>query len=1026
MAEDTARENPVTRLEGSGRIARSEFIPERRPQPLSRVTERAAGQLAAIATSPTEQQIAQVAVHFNATRPEGHPLLSEEETKEGARNAFTNFQELSRQAAVAQEKASALWREALRAGRADTPAKKAEYEQAARERDSLLGQRRDAVREFRASGLQIEPDQQGKITLSERVFQQGPRTMGFEGARAVTAGGRAARGIAENTREGGKRAGRAVRTGVEATARGARTTARRGVEVSRAATGDVASGVRTSAEAAARAVRSGVETTRTTASTITERTGVAIAAGRERVAEAWRDRVRQGRELVQRVVVAAETGINTARAEVSGRWNSVVESTARVIGSTRGAAGTQVGQVRSGLGGLVGEIGRRITGVRESVSNVATQHIEASRAWAGTIGGEVLEKTTNLTRGVGEAIARAREGAAGRRDAFVGAMRSAGEGVANITNEVVTGVREVLTAQAARVALVEERIRRRVGEELSFGLEKAKLLAAPFLESVRRDRETIRDYSGVTVDKLGLLVEGASDFANPMLERVMDNARDARDRALGLGQKQIEGARILGRRLASTGREAVTPLWDALCERWESMRLRSNDARGRLNAFLNERLEGTGNRFRRLKESVDARAVRAGVLVAGAWAEAGRVVSKGGLLRDEAARRFVENAAQAREFLESQRENIARSMEAMRGYIRLDALRRWAESGMSNVDIRRRDLVMRGMFGAQIAAAKAGEAAFRGASLAVAGVAETSKVVREHPKTAVVLMAAAGGAYVLLNAAHPDFGTYVQSLMQGLGGLFEGASSVSNPDVLQPVAGIDAGVTGRIDTSLLPGSEAVQAGASIGAEALPNAAPFSPTEAASQIPNIPGANEVAAGAAPVTGAESAPSNVVTEAQPTTPFAAPTEAGPATTALPTTTEGGTGTTTSAEAPLGAERNVESPVQLPRTGEALVNPDLVQRGEMVYPQAERIASGLPGGATVENVNRVMAEIFSRFQGDFEASARAIVNNPTAYSTQIVSDAQTQLDAIAALRQNPQAVQQYSILSNAMHFWSPNPVV
>lgn len=552
----------------------------------------------------------------------------------------------------------------------------------------------------------------------------------------------------------------------------------------------IAGGVRAGTEAAVRGVRSG-----------TEAVQGGVRAIDTSVSEAARERGEQidqmfeaGRARLRTAVEGARNNVRSALSHGREGWNKVTSG----VGAAIATADKGPGLLSRGLDALGAKLGK------------GAERVGQTRAWTAT-----------------EAWVNSRTTAAGARvDAFLGGMKELGQGIgqgiSKDTSEGSRALNNFLREQERRAMEVD--VAGRVGKELRSAYEAGKAHLTPAWEAIQAERPVVRRNASIMADQLGLVLEEVHEFAAPVIDPILDRGRDVRDAALGLSRRTISGMRAFGRMVG--GKIETNPVLNALTERWESMRSRSNEARTRLNVFLNaNRGNVSGAVFNMLRESARAHTSRDSFL-----GELGRGIGT--------------DLATAREVLKRGAERAAFGVEVTRRFIEVSAVGRWIESGMKGPDVARRLKVLRAA--GAVSAAYAEKAGL----LAAATVVEVAANPNAR-KVVGVGLGVASLAAMAINAPHVIDG--LNSFLQA-GGIpnfdlasafpniqFGGGEAIPGAEAAAPVPGTEAIIGGSPPT----GVESVgslgptgPAGPFVGgAEAgVPNVAPVAGPEVAAPVP----------------------------------------------------------------------------------------------------------------------------------------------------------------------------------------------
>lgn len=414
-----------------------------------------------------------------------------------------------------------------------------------------------------------------------------------------------------------------------------------------------------------------------------------------------------------------------------------------------------------------GKFTQMLRGARERVTSEVRGIWEAGSVWVNQRRQEIAANIGKLNQDVDQMMVNARASAATRLEEFNKSMKSVGEDAKGKWDNVSKSVSTFVSEQTTRVADVGTRVVNRVREEINISLEKARIFVAPAWESIQRDREMVREQRSVMMEKMGIMVEGVSDIAGPIIDRILDEGRDVRDNAVGLGAKGIEGLRAVGRGIGGTITETASPAWNFVTERFESLGLRANESRKRLNTFLQAHLGGVGNRFKSLSESTQARAKRSALFVAGVTREGGKILYNGVEVSKEMAHWFVQSGTAAKEFLLLGKEKIGDGIDMLQRYWKIYAAGKWKEANLSDLDIKRRMKLLRGAGAASLA--RVGHGAGRAASLGLAAGLETASVLKDNPKAVALGLSGVGvAALAFALATNPELHSALQSFLSDI------------------------------------------------------------------------------------------------------------------------------------------------------------------------------------------------------------------------------------------------------------------
>ncbi len=786
---------PVPAPRTAPKVERPAFKLKHNPERLSNNADRRNEQIGMIATRPTDKQEKQVAQRFQ----EEDPGMSPAEAQDLARGRLTNFAELrAERAAVARAEREARSAALERGISKDEFRARVRALRDVREWRKMIDEDlKEAGEKFRDIDLQVEPEQQAE-GIRDKIGDLF-HLLGWQMAA------------------GGAKVGR-------------------GAEAGRAAVGAAAGELRDRAGAAAGAVRGGAEATwgvatgvpgrvaeagRNVAGAVggyAERVGGAAAAG---IDNALAGAGRVGERVAQRgreVFAAGRDGIFGLLRGAGVRIRGVAEAGRERFSQLTAAVGAQAENVRAAAGGVLEAARQAGAGVAERVGGAIGPRLEVATAFVNRMREGITTRAGELSKGANELLQNARAGAAARIEGFVNACQTAGTEAGTGIGETGRAIQAFAREQATNLDNLQRQIRQRVQDEVQVARARIAIRLEPFWDRVNQEREGMRDQRAMMGERLGILVEWASDLASPVIDRIVDGGRDARDAALGLTRSQVEAMRVFGRGVGTWARERTDPVWQSLVERWESMRLRANDARERLNGFLGAALGPVGARFRQLQEGAAGRAARTGELLREAQVVGGRVLQRGREVPGDVAEWFAARGATARELLGRNLERAGQGLELLQRYWRVYALDRLRELGADATTTRRFDILSRGVGGASLgrlreglgrAGTAVGEAAF---TAAARGTALTMEVLSD-PKARVALPAIALLLWLAVNQEARD------NLMTALGNLGQGAAAGLGPD-----AGIAApqAPTGLEGIQGPDASNVAPLGSGLGSEAAPN------------------------------------------------------------------------------------------------------------------------------------------------------------------------------------------------------------
>ena len=268
---------------------RPDLTPDRKPQALSiRMLERVK-QISAIAESPTDGQILQVARRL---LPEGvQPAVAKAE----ARRTFENFHTLLDEQSQAEQAVKLARGEALRASRADFAAKKEALHAAIGQRDQARQTVRTSADWFKDTGIQVDPSQR-PLTGGEVSSKQAAE-FGYEAAKKVS------------------EAQAAARAGVEK----GRQTWIRGVEAGRNSLSNVVEGTRSAFDLAWNAAKNATQAASTLEAAAQSRGRATLSAVGQRVRGIWQGGREVAENTAQKVTEVWEAGTVWAQTNIAGR-----------------------------------------------------------------------------------------------------------------------------------------------------------------------------------------------------------------------------------------------------------------------------------------------------------------------------------------------------------------------------------------------------------------------------------------------------------------------------------------------------------------------------------------------------------------------------------------------------------------------------------------------------------------------------------------------------------------------------------
>lgn len=628
-------------------------------------------------------------------------------------------------------------------------------------------------------------------------------------------------------------------------------------------------------------------------------------------------------------------------------------------------SGAEAGRVQA-AGGL-SKITEAFRGARERISQKVSGAWEAASVWVGQRREDVAGRVGRIEQGLSERISSARAQASQRIESFYSGMKAVGEGAKSRWDQVSESVRSFATEQAARIDNLRKAASDRIMGEISVAMEKGRIFLEPAWESIQRDREVIKENRNTMQEKLGIIVEGVSDLASPVVDRILDSGRDVRDSALGFMGRHTQGLRVFGRNALDSVGES--PAWNFMKERWESLRLRSNEARGRLNQFLNGVLgENLGSRFKMLPEAAAARAKRLAAILPNVKIENGFIIYNGKQVSKEVSEWFIQNGTVAKEFLNRNKERVSHGLDLLQRYWEIYAVSKWREAKLPNLDVQRRMKLLRGIGAASLdRAARVGS---MGTAMSVEGAVMLQQLAR-NPKGRVALGLA---AIALGLALSPEIRDGLQDMLSNVNLGSIDLANLQLPDLgggNLPDVGtggnfpLDQGPQGPVDIGNIPAPDSTPVS---GVTVIPDSTPISGVSVTPDVSSLPGA----------------PSGVETT------------------------------------PPGLEvsPSLETPAGFINIGESLQN---INPRQPLEAQVRTIAGGVN-----ETYYNLLQGAFEQFKDNFLTTAQTIVNNPSNYTPEQVSIAQQQLQAAAQMDLDPSLIQGsqqwYDTIMRATHFWRP----
>lgn len=561
-----------------------------------------------------------------------------------------------------------------------------------------------------------------------------------------------------------------------------------------------------------------------------------VAAGVNRAGEGIKGAAGAVKETGVRLMEAGRGGLKKLLEAVTSSLNQAQEAGQAGFNDVKSKAEATSGRAAGGASKLA-EMWRN---AKEGVSQRVSDVWEAATVWTDQRRQEIAARVGVTQENIGQMLAKARSSAGGRIDGFNQAMQSVGEAARNRWDAVSESVKNFASDQARRVEAVTTQVSTRVRAEVSMAVEKGRIFLEPAWESIQRDRERIRQERDIYGEKMGIMVEGVSDVASPIIDRILDEGRDLRDTALGIGRRQLQGLQVFGRNVAGDAVEVASPAWNFLVERWENLRLRANESRVRLNTFMEAVSGKAGNRFSMLRESLSERAKRTSSVLSGVKFEGGRVLQNGVEVAKQTAEWFAQTGTTAKEFLLRRKEQIGQSIDMLRRYWEVYAVGKWKESGLTDIDIKRRMKLLRAT-----GAASLGRAASIGAAAGIEGAVMLQSLARDRRGRVALTVLALGIAI----AVNPELRDGLQNLLSNID-----LSGLHLPNFGAHLGGIDtSAVNMPIDLgSISAGTAGIDIGGSVtppapdvsvagGISGGPTHSPDVSTTVAAPVPDITGA-----------------------------------------------------------------------------------------------------------------------------------------------------------------------------------------
>lgn len=870
-----------------------------------------------------------------------HPEDAEKST-EMATNSFNNLKDLVKERADAEFAVKQARKEALSASRSEFKSKLAVLREAEQKRAEITSTLRTFSNDFVDAQIELDPSQVPP-TLGERIGG---------GINAVKD---------------------RVVVGVTATGEGVKTM---GTKIGQK-TQEVGNSIAT-----------GVNTVKERVSEAATYTASEVGSRIEAVKETGQQLLERGRDGLRKLYESTIGTLNQAQEVGQARFNDV-KSRAE---ATKGRA----------TGGI-SKIAEFWKNTKESISQKTSSAWEAASTWTSERRQEVATRISSISENANQMITNARNSAAERINKFNQSMQATGESVKARWDETSEAVKQFATDQAKRVEETVTKVSEKVKTEVSMAIEKGKIFLAPAWESIQKDRERIREERNIYGEKLGILVEGISDVASPIIDRIVDEGRNLRDAALGFGGKQIQGLQSFGRNVAGGVVEVGSPAWNFLAERWENLRLRANESRVRLNTFTEAVLGRASNGFTQLRESATQRAKRTSEMLTNVKLEGGRILHNGVDASREVAEWFVQNGASAKEFLLKTKEQIGQGVDMLHRYWDIYAVGKWKEAGLTDLDIKRRMKLLRATSQASL-----GRVASIGAAAGIEGAAMLQSLARDKRGRIALTVAALGIAL----AVNPELRDGLQSLLSSVD-----LSGIQLPDMGSNPSSIDTSAISMPDmsgaSSISTPNPDINAGISSGS--------ISPSPDVAQVITTPTPDV----ASPFTSSSPDIAGASTQVAPETPTVVPNTprevAPPPTTSPDITAATPPQPSVAGEPPTPIPDSAGTITPTPDVVGSLPNLDTLIPGQPFEAQARQLAGGVN-----ENYYNILDEGFSRFKDNFFTTAQAIVSDPTKFTPEQITIAQQQIEATTRLNSDATLIkgsqEWYDTLMKATHYWRP----
>lgn len=943
----------------------------REPQQLARNPHKRFEQLNAIAQKPTETQLAQITEKLVADNPDVGA--------ESAGNVIGNISSLLQERKATDEAVKRARSQALAAPNRDAFEEGRQVLRDLQARQRQIDSELNNVGSFlQEAGVKVDPSQI-PLNLSEKtrlgVHEVG-KGIAAVGANVGDAAINAVRTVS-NTATAGLEAGKSI---VNSGVAGVRS----GVELG---TGGIQAGVKMATETVGAGVKAGTEGVKLA--------GETVAAG-----------IDLGRKTIQATVESSVGALKSVRSGGDAAWNGLLSSLQKGIE-------TQTQNVGGSFSRFFGGLRREAGNASEKIAGLSTGAGKAINVWTEQIGKEVSKVVSSATSNAESLIQVANKAASEQLSSFNAAMSSVGENAKKGLEQSAQPILKFVEEQAQRVVTIEQQVKDRIIQEVGQATKKGESFLAPAWASIQKDRLEARQRNSLLLNKVGLAVESASDVLNPIKDRILEEGRDARDGAVGFGRKGIKGVQTFGRDVSHLATEKATPIWGFLTERWEALRLSSNDSKNRLNKFLDGKLGSTGARLKLLEESASARAEKAKQFMTDVKVEAGKVFQGGVEAPAHVAKWFQQESKVAHEFFERRGTEIAGAVERMRRYWEIYAVSKWQEIGLSKPEIGNRLKLMRGMGAASLANA-AGEITKGAGKVSQKAVAVGGQVVDvagsfgsrvggealaigdtvlHSPEGRIAVGAGLGlGSLYLLAGANPDINVALETLHHGIESLSStmntidissifgsGQSAASTPGVeaLDTLSNINGG---GLTDSVLQTDLSQGLGTSLGIENNTSVAPLDS--------NVPASIDLSA-------------NVPTGAD-----------------------------------LGNESINSSTLPAVETSANVITQDafveIVNKIKPGEPVAEQINQLMPGATDKEQLE-VLIKVLQGNMENFLSTAQSIVNGTGAeqflgrsYSAEEITSAKSQLDTIAEIEKDPSIL--YNMepqaalakIAQALHWW------